>query len=89
LITRLIAADKLVPENCCAVVVGPPPMYRPVIEELRHLGLTGPRKIMLSLERQMRCGIGKCGHCAIEHLYCCSDGPLFWLEEIEHLRGAL
>ena len=89
LITRLIAADKLLPENCCAVVVGPPPMYRPVIEELRHLGLTEPRKIMLSLERQMRCGIGKCGHCAIEHLYCCSDGPIFWLEEIEHLRGAL
>ncbi len=89
LITRLIAATKLLPENCCAVVVGPPPMYRPVIEELRHLGLTGTRKIMLSLERQMRCGIGKCGHCAIEHLYCCTDGPIFWLEEIEHLRGAL
>jgi len=71
------------------VVVGPPPMYRPVITELRRLGLRGERRIMLSLERQMRCGVGKCGHCTIDHLYCCCDGPVFWLEEVEHLSGAL
>ncbi len=89
LITRLIGALEIDSKNSCAVVVGPPPMYRPVIAELRRLGLTGKRQIMLSLERQMRCGIGKCGHCTIENLYCCTDGPIFWLEEIEHLRGAL
>jgi len=89
LITRLFPEIRIDAANCCAVVVGPPPMYRPVIAELRRLGLTRPRQIMLSLERQMRCGVGKCGHCTIEHLYCCSDGPIFWLEEIEHLRGAL
>ena len=49
-------------ENSCAVIVGPPAMYRPVIEELRRYGFTAPRQIMLSLERKMRCGIGKCGH---------------------------
>jgi hypothetical protein len=37
----------------------------------------------------MQCGVGKCGHCAIEHLSCCQDGPVFRLNEIEHLRGAL
>ncbi len=89
LITQLLAEIELDPTNSCAVVVGPPPMYRPVIAQLRRMGLTGRKQIMLSLERQMRCGIGKCGHCSIEHLYCCSDGPIFWLEEIEHLRGAL
>ena len=89
LITELLADIPVDAGNCCAVVVGPPPMYRPVIAKLRGLGLTAPRQIMLSLERQMRCGVGKCGHCTIEHLYCCSDGPIFWLEEIEHLRGAL
>lgn len=88
-ITRLVTATDIDPDNCCAVVVGPPPMYRPVITELRRLGLTGDRQIMLSLERQMRCGVGKCGHCSIEHLTCCIDGPIFWLEEIELLRGAL
>jgi len=89
LITRLLPEIRIDAANCCAVVVGPPPMYRPIISELRRLGLTRPQQIMLSLERQMRCGVGKCGHCTIEHLYCCCDGPIFWLEEIEQLRGAL
>jgi len=89
LITTLLDGLQVDRSNCCAVVVGPPVMYRPVIAVLREQGLTGSKQIMLSLERQMRCGIGKCGHCSIEHLYCCSDGPIFWLEEVEHLRGAL
>ena len=89
LITKLLNDLQLDPGNCCAVVVGPPPMYRPVIDKLRSIGLTGEKQIMLSLERQMRCGIGKCGHCSIEHLNCCCDGPIFWLDEIEQLRGAL
>ena len=89
LLTNLLADVKIDADNCCAVVVGPPQMYRPVINELRRMGLTGSKQIMLSLERQMRCGVGKCGHCTIEHLYCCTDGPIFWLEEVEHLRGAL
>ena len=89
LLTNLLTDVKIDADNCCAVVVGPPQMYRPVINELRRMGLTGSKQIMLSLERQMRCGVGKCGHCTIEHLYCCTDGPIFWLEEVEHLRGAL
>lgn len=89
LITSLLDGLDLDLQNCRAVIVGPPPMYRPVIAALRGLGLTGAKRIMLSLERQMRCGVGKCGHCTIEHLYCCQDGPIFWLEEVELLRGAL
>ncbi len=89
LLTKLLADVEIDAENCCAVVVGPPSMYRPVINELRRMGLTGSEQIMLSLERQMRCGVGKCGHCTIEHLYCCTDGPIFWLEEVEPLRGAI
>lgn len=89
LITNLLNDIEIDSGNCCAVVVGPPPMYRPVIATLRQLGLCTEKQIMLSLERQMRCGVGKCGHCTIEHLYCCCDGPIFWLEEVEHLRGAL
>ncbi len=89
LLTGLLADKQIDAANACAVVVGPPQMYWPVISELRRLGLTGHKQIMLSLERQMRCGVGKCGHCTIEHLYCCTDGPIFWLEQVEHLRGAL
>ena len=89
LITTLLNDIQIDADNCCAVVVGSPPMYRPIISKLRQMGLSNSKQIMLSLERQMRCGVGKCGHCSIEHLTCCCDGPIFWLEEIEHLRGAL
>jgi sulfhydrogenase subunit gamma (sulfur reductase) len=88
LITALIPPLALDPGKTIAVVVGPPPMYRAVIEELKKKGITGDR-IYLSLERQMRCGVGKCGHCTIEHLYCCTDGPVFRLDRIEGVRGAI
>jgi len=88
LITALIPPLSFVPEKTIAVIVGPPAMYRAVIAELKKKGL-GSDRIVVSLERQMRCGVGKCGHCTIEHLCCCQDGPVFWLNEIENLRGAL
>ena len=88
LITALIPPLEFAAERTMAVIVGPPVMYRPVIAELKKKGL-GSERIAVSLERQMRCGVGKCGHCTIEHLYCCQDGPVFWLNEVEHLRGAL
>lgn len=88
LITALIPPLSFDHDRTVAVVVGPPPMYRAVIAELQKKGLP-PDRIVLSLERQMRCGVGKCGHCSIEHLYCCQDGPVFRLDEVENLRGAL
>ena len=88
LITALIPPLQITPERTVAVIVGPPVMYRFVIEELEKKGI-GAGRIAVSLERHMRCGVGKCGHCTIEHLYCCQDGPVFWLDEIGQLRGAL
>jgi NAD(P)H-flavin reductase len=88
LITALIPPLAIVPSRTVAVIVGPPVMYRPVIASLKGKGL-GSEQIIVSLERQMRCGVGKCGHCTIEHLYCCQDGPVFRLDEVEQLRGAL
>ena len=76
------------PDNTTAVIVGPPVMYQYVIAELHKKGLTDD-KIIVSLERHMKCGVGKCGHCAIEHLYCCLDGPVFRLSQLAHVRGAL
>ena len=88
LITSLIPPLTIIPHRTVAVIIGPPVMYRAVIAELKAKGL-GSERIVVSLERQMRCGVGKCGHCTIEHLYCCQDGPVFRLDEIEQLRGAL
>ncbi len=88
LLPALIPPLEVIPKNTIAVVVGPPPMYRAVIEELKKKGMASSR-ILLSLERQMRCGVGKCGHCTIEHLYCCTDGPVFRLDQVEGVRGAI
>jgi NAD(P)H-flavin reductase len=63
-------------------------MYRYVIEELRSKGLSD-KQIVLSLERHMRCGVGKCGHCMIDDLYCCIDGPVFKLSEVADIPGAI
>lgn len=88
LITALLPGLAMNPATTYAVVVGPPPMFRAVIAELQKKGLAAAH-IILSLERQMRCGVGKCGHCSIEHLQCCTDGPVFRLDQIAGVRGAL
>ncbi|HNT34410.1 MAG TPA: oxidoreductase, partial [bacterium] len=63
-------------------------MYLFVIMELYQKGLQN-EDIIVSLERHMKCGVGKCGHCTIEHLYCCLDGPVFRLDQVINLKGAL
>lgn len=88
LITSLVEPLTIDPARTMAVVVGPPVMYRNVIGLLKQKGLAA-RDIEVSLERQMRCGVGKCGHCAIDHLLCCQDGPVFRLDRLEGIPGAL
>ncbi|MGB6068265.1 MAG: FAD/NAD(P)-binding protein [Desulfomonilaceae bacterium] len=56
--------------------VGPPVMYRFVAMELLKRGLS-ENQIYFSLERQFKCGIGKCGHCQLNDVYVCQDGPVF------------
>lgn len=65
-------------------ICGPPVMYKYVIQELRKKGV-GDSNIWLSLERQMKCGIGKCGHCFIGGRSTCQKGPVFQLTDLELL----
>ncbi|RMF94698.1 MAG: oxidoreductase [Candidatus Schekmanbacteria bacterium] len=88
LITKLIPPLNIDKNNTIAVIIGPPVMYKFVIAELMKKGIN-EEQIIVSLERYMRCGIGKCGHCVIEHKYCCIDGPVFWLKDVMELKGAL
>jgi len=76
---------KIDPLETTAVVVGPPVMYKFVIDEFLKLKIP-KNQIQLSLERTMKCGIGKCGHCAIENLYTCMDGPVFTYWDTLHFR---
>jgi len=72
-------------KNTYAAVCGPPVMYRFVMEKLVNLGIP-KHQILMTLERRMRCGVGKCGHCAIEYLYTCIDGPVFSYWDVLHMK---
>jgi sulfhydrogenase subunit gamma (sulfur reductase) len=85
LITTLIPGVHLEPERTFAVVVGPPVMYKFVIKELLAKNIPG-RQILVSFERHMKCGMGKCGHCQIQHVYACQDGPVFNYDQIKYLK---
>lgn len=80
--------ETLVPSRTTALVVGPPIMYKFVILELRNLGFRDS-DILLSLERNMKCGVGKCGHCQINNAYVCQDGPVFSFDALKTLGEAL
>ncbi|MFA5354909.1 MAG: FAD/NAD(P)-binding protein [Thermodesulfovibrionales bacterium] len=88
LITTLLPGVDLEPERTFAIVVGPPVMYKFVIKELLEKKIP-ERQILLSFERHMKCGMGKCGRCQIQNLYCCQDGPVFNYEEIKNMSEAL
>ncbi|MBN1286756.1 MAG: oxidoreductase, partial [Anaerolineae bacterium] len=45
--------------------------------------------IWFSFERRMKCGVGKCGHCQMHHIYTCQEGPSFSYADIKHLEEAL
>jgi sulfhydrogenase subunit gamma (sulfur reductase) len=87
-ITTLFPKVTVNPRNTVAATCGPPIMYRFVLMELLGKGIP-ETQIYLSLERRMKCGVGKCGHCQINDLYCCKDGPVFTYAQIKGLEEAL
>jgi sulfhydrogenase subunit gamma (sulfur reductase) len=87
-ITTLFPKTQVYARNTVSIVIGPPVMYRFVLMELLGKGIP-EGNIWFSFERRMKCGVGKCGHCQINHLYTCKDGPSFAYNEIKHLEEAL
>lgn len=67
-----------------AFVCGPPIMFRFVIQDLLAMGFA-ETDIVSTLERYMKCGVGKCGHCCIGVAYVCVDGPVFTYRQIRQL----
>jgi sulfhydrogenase subunit gamma (sulfur reductase) len=64
------------PATTYAAVCGPPVVYRFVLQRLLMLDFPKDR-ILMSLERRMKCGVGKCGHCSVGYKYTCLNGPIF------------
>lgn len=87
-ITGLFKSVDIDPIRTIAAVAGPPVMYRFVIKELLAKKMF-EGNIFIDLERRMRCGIGKCGHCQINGIYLCQNGPVLSYLEARKLQEAL
>ncbi len=75
LVTTLLEDAGVDPANCRALMCGPEIMMRFTARALGDLGVD-PDAILVSLERNMQCGLGWCGHCQLGPLLLCRDGPI-------------
>ncbi len=88
LVTAPIPRLELDPANTVVALCGPPVMYKFVIMGLNARGVP-LENIFVDFERRMKCGLGKCGHCQINEIYCCQEGPVFLFSEIKERKEAL
>ncbi|MCX5686819.1 MAG: FAD/NAD(P)-binding protein [Candidatus Omnitrophica bacterium] len=84
LVTTILKNDGLDMNNAVAVVCGPPIMMKFATFKLLDLGFKDSQ-LYLSMEKNMSCGLGKCGHCRIGPYYACKDGPVFTYDKIKDL----
>lgn len=88
LVTELLHEIAFAPSATVAALCGPPAMYRCLLDVLAAAGIP-PRFIFATLERRMRCGVGQCCHCVTGGIYLCLDGPVFSLEQLRTMEGAV
>lgn len=78
------------PDDAVALICGPEVMMRFTIQSLERGGITDDR-LYVSMERNMKCGIGLCGHCQLSRFFLCKDGPVMtcaqmagscWIREV-------
>jgi NAD(P)H-flavin reductase len=84
LVTSLIPDAPFDPDRTLALVCGPEVMMRFVATALIDAGVPAGR-IRISLERNMKCGIGLCGHCQLRELFICTDGPVLPYDRVAGL----
>lgn len=83
-VTALLGRVRVDPLDSVAMLCGPEIMMRYAVRELQQLGMTGDR-IWVSMERNMRCGIGLCGHCQVGGRFVCKDGPVYRYDAVARL----
>ncbi|MFA6320983.1 MAG: FAD/NAD(P)-binding protein [Candidatus Omnitrophota bacterium] len=86
LVTTVLKPGAVDINNAAAIVCGPPIMMKFVTFKLLDLGFKDS-SIYLSMEKNMSCGVGKCGHCRIGPYYACKDGPVFTYDKIKDLHN--
>lgn len=80
-VTTLFEKMKIDPATAVAFICGPPIMIKFATIALQRMGVSDDR-IVMSLERYMKCGVGKCGHCCVNHVYICTEGPVFTYKDL-------
>jgi len=85
-VTKILEDDTLEcdTKTGVAVVCGPPIMMKFSTLKLLERGYP-PERIYLSMEKNMSCGVGKCGHCRLGPYYACKDGPVFSYDKVKDL----
>jgi NAD(P)H-flavin reductase len=83
-VASLIPTVQIHVERTIALICGPEVMMRFTTAELQQRGLD-PSRIYISMERNMLCGIGLCGHCQLGPSFVCKDGPVFPLDRVAPL----
>jgi NAD(P)H-flavin reductase len=84
LVTQLVDRASFDGPRTLALVCGPEVMMRYAALALLDRGVA-PERVRLSMERNMKCGVGLCGHCQLRELFLCVDGPVFPYETLEPL----
>lgn len=82
-VPELVKEIEIDEANAVATMCGPGPMMDAIEKVLRPLGVSD-RRIFVSMERKMQCGIGKCQHCTCGKKYVCLDGPVFNYDEVQN-----
>jgi len=85
-VTQLLPRVGLDPEDTIAMLCGPEIMIRATGRAISDLGVS-PTRIHASMERNMKCALGTCGHCQLGALFLCRDGPVFTLAKSEPLMN--
>jgi NAD(P)H-flavin reductase len=85
-VTTLIGRAPFDPSNAMALVCGPEVMMRFTVMELQKRGVA-PDRTYVSMERNMKCAIGFCGHCQYGPTFVCKDGPVFRFDRIAAIFG--
>lgn len=84
-VTTLFRHTRLQPEHTVAMVCGPEIMMRYVAGELHRNRGVPASEIYLSMERNMKCAVGFCGHCQYGPHFICKDGPIFPYRQVQEL----
>jgi len=85
-VTPLVSRAPFTPSNTIALLCGPEIMMRFAVNELQKRGVPAERTYV-SLERNMKCAVGFCGHCQFGSMFVCKDGPVFRLDQIASIFG--